>query len=120
MCHLLVQYHVARTSVADLDSGGQFVSLLAFFAFGGSSDLVRVASGASAFRMPIAYSLQLLVSSRDGLVFSVLPRTSYYVGISSTIHCSHIFLFSVGVRLLSDLFRLSLLSELHAWSVKDV
>ena len=47
-------------------------------------DLVRVASGASALRMPIAYTLELLVSSRDGFVFSVLPRTSYYAGISST------------------------------------
>ena len=37
-------------------------------------DLVRVASGVSALRLPIAYTLQLLVSSRDTHVFSVCPE----------------------------------------------
>ena len=41
-------------SVADLDSGGQFVFLLAFMLLEVRWISFRVASGASALRMPIA------------------------------------------------------------------
>ena len=78
--------------------------LVCVFAFGGSLDLVRSVSGTTAMLLLIVCNLLLFVSSCDAQVFSVPSQTSCYAGISSTIHCSHIFLFSVGVRLLSDFF----------------
>ena len=101
-CVICLCSTMSRTRVAD--KWWSIRVLLCVFAIGGSLDLVRSVSGTTAMLLLIVCNLQLFVSSCDAQVFSVLPRTSYYVGISSTIHCSHIFLFSVGVRLLSDLF----------------